>query len=88
MDTYPQTIYANVLLYQDKIINWNIGLNPLNLATLTVPYPIQKDQETLRVETQSFIAQNKEEYHEIFQTTAPKWIFGWAFHKMFNGMIP
>lgn len=88
MNTYPETLYANVLLYQGKIINWNIGANELSLGTITSPYPIYTDHETVTVETQSFIAHDDREYHEILETTAPKWIRNWEFHDMFTGVIP
>lgn len=86
-EAYPQTIYANVLLLDNKIIDWKIGSTKRdNPMFWTIRTGIANNQlDKLTAETNTFIAENEEEKRIIFDSLGSAWFENWEHAEDYSG---
>lgn len=92
VDTYPHTVYASVLLKNNKIINWKIGerkwTHPLDMSRkIKVPFNMD-DYKDETVEHTAFEVNNSKEHNEAFSKLAREWFRQWELHEEFYGQSP
>ena len=89
VETYPHTVYASVLLKDNKITNWKIGerrwLHHMDM-TRRVKHPFSLDDyadET--VESKAWEVNNSEEHSRVFEVLAKEWFKQWKIHEDYEG---
>lgn len=81
VETYPHTVYASVLLLDDKIMNWKVGErkwkhNMDMTRRINRPFSLD-DYVGEMVESIGFEANNSEEHNHAFEVLAPEWFKQW-----------
>ena len=76
IDTYPHRIYASVLLFKDKIIDYKIAQNYWeDVYHISLRGQISiKDLFRSRVLYTSWDVNSEEEHNEVFDKLAKEWI--------------
>lgn len=90
-DEYPHDLYANVYLYEGKIIRWRVGptLRPPETVTWRGEIPIHKIGEGLIThEYKKWIVHDDKEHNAVFQKHATKWFKQWQMHENHRGGKP
>lgn len=89
VDTYPHTVYASVLLKDNKIINWKIGERKWkhNMdMTRMFKLPFNMDgYEGETVESIGFEVNSDVEHNKTFSELAKEWFKQWEVHEEYNG---
>lgn len=80
--TYPHTIYASVLLVNNKIYDWKVGQNYWDERDLRI-----KDG-TVNIESTSWEVNSSEEHDQVFTIHAKEWMKQWDIHEDYNGFYP
>ena len=83
---YPRTIYASVLLLDNKIELWKVSGNekrhPLDFSN---PYWKRNRLEEYTIQTTSWEAKDASENHEVFQVKATEWFQQWEHAEDYKG---
>lgn len=81
-------IYANVLLLNNKIINWHTGYNKKN-SIHDFRSPTSKiNKKDFKVEIKEFVEDEVNTNHEIFTQLSKKFYKQWDIHKDLKGTPP
>lgn len=89
VDTYPHTIYASVLLRDNKIINWKIGqrkwLDHMDMTRrMKLPYT-KSDYDGETVESKVWEVNDDHEHSQVFEVLAKEWFKNWDIHEKHEG---
>lgn len=89
IDKYPHKVYASVILLDDKIYKWKIGMNYWESAGQATLF-IRSWDDFKRMESKyiAFEVNNPDEHEEAFSTKAPEWFAQWEAHEDIMGAPP
>lgn len=86
VETYPHTIWASVILKDNKISDWKIGQNRLsqkyNIQSLHEAHPEYTYEE------HSWEVSDDDEHSDVFDIHASEWFRQWELHEDFIGSKP
>ncbi len=80
LDTYPHTVYASVILKDNKIVVWKVGQYSCKDYLF--------DPNIYTVQEQAFVVNSSEEHNRVFEKDAKDWFRQWDLHEDFRGMSP
>jgi len=89
VETYPHTVYASVLLKDNKITNWKIGerkwTHNMDMTRMfKLPFNMD-DYKGETVESTAFEVNNSEEHNKAFSELAREWFRQWELHEEYQG---
>lgn len=92
VETYPHTIWANVVLKDNKIVNWSVGERKWEhhfsmTRYFKVPFNFDDYKDEI-VQNLSWEVQNDKEHNDVFEILAPEWFRQWEIHEDFKGSKP
>jgi len=81
LETYPHSVFASVILVDNKIMLWKVGE-----YTLHSGYRI--DLSKCSYEEKEFVVNNDDEHNDVFEKLSKDWFRQWKMHEKHQGGTP
>lgn len=97
-EEYPRIVTANVLLLNDKIINWKTSSTGVEWKSVSdalmnnqpgiVIKAIKSSPDTLEAHCKEYVCNNKEEFNRVFEELDSEFYKQWSIHEHAIGFMP